>query len=94
MRHPAAMATDLVLVEQRHYRSAQRPEQELEAEDQADPFVDTPEEKRRQADFLHAFFLLRRGKDQISSQAPVSAMAKALQVATRSSGLLTSVRSS
>src|SRR3546814_8381204 len=67
---------------------------ELNAQDEADPFVDAPEEQRRQADFLHAVFLLRRLKDQISSHAPLIAMANALQVAMRSSGLLTSVRSS
>ena len=94
VRHAAAVAADLVLVEKGHHRAAERPEQELEPEDQADPFVDAPEEKRRQADLLHAFFLLRRWKDQMSSHAPETAIAKALQVATRSSGLLTSVRSS
>src|SRR3546814_6516421 len=64
------------------------------AEDQPHPFVNAPEKQRRQPDTFHAVFLLRRLKDQSSSHAPVSAMAKALQVATRSSGLLTSVRSS
>src|SRR3546814_2011131 len=71
MPHAAAVPANLILVEQRHHRAAQRPEQELEAEDQPDPFMDAPEERRRQPDALHAFFLLRRGKDQISNQAPV-----------------------
>ena len=78
----------------RHHRTAERPEQELQTEDQPHPFMDTPEKERGQPDAFHACFLLRRLKDQISSQAPESAIAKALQAATRSSGLLTSVRAS
>src|SRR3546814_13884407 len=90
MRHPAAVSPDLVLVEQRHHRAAERPEQKLETQDQPHPFVDAPEEERRQSDAFHACFLLRRLKDQISSHAPESAIAKTLQVALRHNGLLES----
>src|SRR3546814_1333073 len=46
MPHAAAVPANLILVEQRHHRAAQRPEQELEAEDQPDPFMDRSEERR------------------------------------------------
>src|SRR3546814_15881074 len=51
MRMPpaAAVPANLILVEQRHHRAAQRPEQALEAEDQPDPFMDAPQQKRRHA---------------------------------------------
>src|SRR3546814_10156178 len=92
MAHVVSVRRDLVLVEQRHHRADERPKNELKAQDQADPFVDASAEQRRQADFLHAVFLLRRLKDQISSHAPLIAMANALQAAMRRSALLTSVR--
>src|SRR3546814_19731626 len=92
MAHVVSVRRDLVLVEQRHHRAAERPKHELKAQAQADPFVDASAEQRRQADSLHAVFLLRRLKDQISSNAPLIALANALPAAMRSSGLFTAVR--
>src|SRR3546814_6784020 len=71
MAHVVSVRRDLVLVEQRHHRAAERPKNELKAQDQADPFVDASEEQRRQADFLQAVFLLRRLKDQKIGRAHV-----------------------
>ena len=59
-----------VLVDQRHRRAADRPEDELQPEQQPDPFVDAAEEQWRQPDPLHiaaAFGVRRRflrGNDQ------------------------------
>ena len=95
MAYCSAMAADFSGVEQRHHRAAYAPEDKLHPKDQADPFVNAPEEQRRQAGETHglAFARLRPEKLQTRSQAPEMAMAAAVQVATRRSGLFTSARS-
>src|SRR3546814_2184781 len=64
MAHVVSVRRDLVLVEQRHHRAAERPKNELKAQDQADPFVDRSEEHTSELQSLmrisYAVFCLKK----------------------------------